>query len=125
MDLSESTEGGKATFYHQNDRLEKIVVQHFGETGQKLTEYYFLKYQLSFVFEKELVYNRPIYQDSTRMEENNDDEVFDINQSKVMEQRSYFKNGKLLHQTNRQNYNAPMAEEEIRLRKELLELLEN
>ena len=109
--LLESTEGGEVTYYFQNKNLEKIITHHFGETFQKLTEYYQKNGKLSFVFEKTLQYNRPIYYDSIAKKENNDTEEFDINKSEIIEERSYFNNGKLLHQINNQDSGAPFAEE--------------
>ncbi|MBO9565676.1 MAG: hypothetical protein J7621_23070, partial [Niastella sp.] len=109
--LEETTEGGEATFYYVNGVLEKIATRHFGETFQQLTEYYLLNGQLSFVFEKALKYNRPIYYDSAAMKEGNDDEVFDIKKSQVEETRSYFNEGKLLHQVNNQDCGSPFSSE--------------
>ncbi len=109
--LLESTEGGEATYYFQNKNLEKIITHNFGETFQKLTEYYLKNGKLSFVFEKTLQYNRPIYYDSIAKKENHDTEEFDINKSEIIEERSYFNNGKLLHQINNQDCGAPFAEE--------------
>ena len=110
-ELSESTEGGEAKFYYQNGKLEKIVAQHYGETFQLLTEYYLLNGQLSFVFEKRHKYNRPLYYDTTAMKENNDTEAFDIDKSEIIEDRSYFDNGKLLHQINNQDCGSPFADD--------------
>lgn len=110
-ELSESTEGGEAKFYYQNGQLEKIVVRHYGETFQLLTEYYLLNGQLSFVFEKRHRYNRPLYYDTTAMKENNDTEAFDFDKSEIIEDRSYFENGKLLHQINNQDCGSPFADD--------------
>lgn len=108
-ELSESTEGGEAKFYYQNGQIEKIVTRHYGETFQLLTEYYLLNGQLSFVFEKRHKYNRPLYYDTTAMKENNDTEAFDFDKSEIIENRSYFENGKLLHQINNQDCGLPFA----------------
>lgn len=110
-DLSESTEGGEATFYYNEGHLEKITSKNFGETYQLLTEYYLLKGQLSFVFQKSYKYNRPIYQDSTATREMNDTETFDFEMSEIIEDRSYFDKGKLLHQINSQDCGSPFAED--------------
>jgi hypothetical protein len=107
--LSRSTEGGEVRFYYQNGQLTKIAARHFGETGQDLTEYYLLNGQLSFVLEKSLQYNRPIYWDSTATKGMNDDSIFDFNKTEVVEDRSYFQNGKLLHYTNSQDCGSPFA----------------
>jgi len=109
-ELSESTEGGEAKFYSQNGQLEKIITRHYGETFQLLTEYYLLNGELSFVFEKRLKYNRPLYYDTKAMKENNDTEAFDINKSEIIEDRSYFENGKLSHQINNQDCGSPFAD---------------
>jgi hypothetical protein len=112
-ELSESTEGGEAKFYYQNGQLEKIVARHYGETFQLLTEYYLLNGQLSFVFEKRHKYNRPLYYDTTAMKENNDIEAFDFDKSEIIEDRSYFDNGKLLHQINNQDCGSPFADDYV------------
>lgn len=59
----ESAEGGEAVFYEQKGRLEKITARLYGEMGQVLTEYYLLNGNLSFVFEKIYIYNRPLFYD--------------------------------------------------------------
>lgn len=107
--LSETGEGGYATFYYLGKQLEKIVSRQFGETFQQLNEYYLLKGQLSFVLERSYQYNRPIYYDSTAMKAQNDTEVFDIDQSEIEENRSYFSQDKLLHLVNNQDCGAPWA----------------
>jgi len=109
--ISESTEGGEAKFYYQNGQLEKIVTRHYGETFQLLTEYYLLKGQLSFVFEKRNKYNRPLYYDTTVMKEKNDTEAFDIDKSEIIEVRSYFDNAKLFHQMTNQDCDSPFADD--------------
>jgi hypothetical protein len=110
-ELWESTEGGVAKFYFQNENLEKIVARHYGETFQLLSEYYLLNGELSFVFEKSFRYNRPIFFDSTAMKETNDTEVFDMGKSAIEENRSYFDKGKLLHQINNQDCGSPFADD--------------
>ncbi|MBN3583477.1 hypothetical protein JYB64_13845 [Algoriphagus aestuarii] len=110
-ELWETTEGGEAKYYYQNGQLEKIVTRHFGETFQLLTEYYLMNGQLSFVFEKSYKYNRPMYYDTTAMKENNDTEAFDFEKSEIVEDRSYFENGKLLHQLNNQDCGSPFGDD--------------
>ena len=109
--LWETTEGGAAEYYYLYGQLEKIVARHFGETFQQLTEYYLLNEQLSFVFEKSYKYNRPIYYDTTMMRENNDTEVFCFDLSVVIEDRSYFENGKLIHKLESIDCGTPFADE--------------
>lgn len=121
LKLYESTEGGAATYYFLKDTLLKIVVVQFGETGKTIQEYYTKDNELSFVFEKTYNYNRPITWDSTAMKENNDTEVFDIDESEVIEERSYFENTVLIRQINNQDRDSPLAEdyleeEQVRLK---------
>ncbi|WP_407478519.1 hypothetical protein [Elizabethkingia meningoseptica] len=116
-DLFDSTEGGEAKFYYQKGKLEKIITRNYGESGQLLTEYYLLNGKLSFVFEKDYKYNRPLFYDTKAMKENNDTEAFDFSKSEITENRSYFEKGHLVHIVNSQDCGAPfsgdyMAEEE-------------
>lgn len=128
IDIWESTEGGFVNFYFQENKLEKIITRHFGETAQKLAEYYLLNGELSFVYEKLYKYNRSIYWDLKAKEENNDTEVFNFEKSEIMEDRSYFTDGKLLHQINNQDCGSPFAsdyllEEQERLLTEFKNLI--
>lgn len=110
-ELFESTEGGEAKYYYLNSQLEKIVARHYGETYQMLIEYYLLNAQISFVLEKRYKFNRPIYYDSATMKENNDTETFDFEKSELIEDRSYFENGKLIHQVNNHDCGSPFADD--------------
>jgi hypothetical protein len=127
FDLWESTEGGQAVFYYA-ENLEKVIVRYFGETGQRLIEYYLMEGKLSFVFDKSFNYNRPIYWDSTAMKENHDNQVFDFEQSEIIEERSYFLNDKLVHQLNNQDCGSPFAddylfEEQARIQTEFKKIM--
>lgn len=126
--LWETTEGGIVKYYFLDDSLRKMIVRRFGDTFQYLAEFYLLKGELSFVFEKHLEYNRPITYDSINMVENNDNQVFDFEKSEIVEERSYFLNGKLVHQLNNQDCGAPIAddflmEEQKRIQTEFKNLL--
>lgn len=105
----ESAEGGEASFYYKNKRLEKIIARHYGETGQVLIEYYLLNGNLSFVFEKDYKYNRPLFYDQKIMKENNDTEFFDFEKSEITETRNYFEKGILIHIVNSQDCGAPFS----------------
>ena len=110
----ESAEGGEATYYFKNNRLEKVMARHYGETGQVLTEYYLMNGKLSFVFEKDYKYNRPLFYDVKAMKENNDTEAFDFEKSEIIETRNYFENGSLLHIVNSQDCGAPFSGDYMR-----------
>ena len=114
IDIWETTEGGQATYYYSDNGLEKIIVRHFGETFQRIEEYYLLDRKLSFVFEKSFNYNRPILYDSIAMKENNDNQVWDFDTSEIIEERSYFKNRKLLHQLINLDCGSPFAEDYLK-----------
>ena len=110
-ELDGTNEGGEVTYYHWNNDLDKIVAKEYGETFQVLTEYYFLNGKISFVFQKALKYNRPIYHDSIAMKEMKDNEVFDITKAEIIEERNYFDKGKLIHQLNSEDCGSPMADD--------------
>ena len=113
-DLESTNEGGDVTYYYLNKNLEKIVIKEFGETFQVLTEFYLLDKTISFVFEKSLKYNRPIYQDSSAMKQINDDQVFNIDKSEVIEERSYFEKRKLINQLNNQDCGSPFTDDYLK-----------
>jgi hypothetical protein len=110
-ELDGTNEGGEVVYYHWNNELDKIVAKEYGETFQVLTEYYFINNKISFVFQKELKYNRPIYYDSIAMKEMKDNEVFDIAKAEIIEERNYFDKGKLIHQLSSEDCGSPMAED--------------
>ncbi|WP_114821226.1 hypothetical protein [Chryseobacterium sp. KLBC 52] len=96
----ESAEGGESVFYYTDKGLEKVIARHYGEMGQMLIEYYLMNGQLSFVFEKEYRYNRPLFYDTKAMKENNDTQAFDFNKSEVITTRNYFENGNIIMISN-------------------------
>ncbi|MDI9341461.1 MAG: hypothetical protein QM534_12900 [Sediminibacterium sp.] len=106
-------EGYTDYFYIKNNSNpkqlpNKIISRKFGETFQKLNEYYLLNGRISFVLEKLIKYNLPIYFDSTYMKSNNSNEAFDLKKSIITETRSYFNNGILIHQINNEDCGSPM-----------------
>ncbi len=127
-ELHVSTEGGYVTFYYTHDTLQKIIAHAYGETGRSLEEYYFLNNDISFVLEQQYHYNRPIYYDSAAMSENNDNEVFDMEDTEIEETRSYFDNGKLVYRFESGDCGGLFAkeylkEEELRIHKMLDKLM--
>ncbi|MFK7757258.1 MAG: hypothetical protein AB8B53_10045 [Flavobacteriales bacterium] len=67
--------------------------------------------ELSFVLDKSLRYNRPLYWDTRARDNNNDDQVFDFEKSEITETRSYFKDALLIDQLNSEDCEAPYSEE--------------
>ena len=95
--LWESPEGGEIKYYYQNDKLEKIVTIHYGETSRQVTEFYLLNRQLSFTYSKLYRYNRPFYYDEDAMKMNNDTEAYDPSKTIIYENRSYIENGEQIY----------------------------
>lgn len=108
-ELWETGEGGEAKYFYLKGNVEKMVTRNYGETFQQLTEYYLLNNQLSFVFAREYRYNRPLFYDSAAMKQSNDDQVFDLAKSVLSDVRSYFKDGKLIHQINNDSSGSPFT----------------
>lgn len=102
-------EGSEARLYYCNGKIEKITARYLGETYQQIDEYYLLNGNLSFVFEKTYRYNRPIYYDSAAMKAAQDTVGFDVDKSTIVEDRSYFENGKLFYRLNNRNNTSPMT----------------
>lgn len=94
--FGKSTEGGDAIYYFDNKNLKKIIETYYGEMGQLIREYYYKDGQLFFVLNQDHEYNRPMYWDEKTARENNDDEFFDQNKSKILEERYYFLENKLV-----------------------------
>lgn len=94
--FGESTEGGHSIAYYDKDNDIKLIeITWFGETGKRITEYYFDNQKLFFAVDQNIIYNRPIYWDKKEAKEMNDKEAFDPKKTKVKVDRYYFKNEKL------------------------------
>jgi hypothetical protein len=106
-DIFLTTEGGEATFYNWNGKLKKVKTTEYGETFQKHSKYYLKNDTLLFVYEKVIKYKRPIYHDSTSMIEMGDNEVFDFDESLIIETESYFEKGILIRSLDNQDCGAP------------------
>lgn len=52
-----------------------------------------------------------MYYDSKAKEENQDTEEFDLEKSEIVEDRSYFEEGKLIHQLNNQDCGSPYSKD--------------
>lgn len=124
----ESAEGGEAAFYYTDKGLDKVIARYYGEMGQELIEYYLLNGQLSFVFEKEYRYNRPLFYDAKAMKENNDTEAFDLRKSKITMTRNYFENGNIILISNNAGHGSGISmdyanEQEKKIKEDFKRLL--
>lgn len=100
-ELGGSAAGGELQIFKQDGKLVKLVASYLGETGKKIREFYLKDGQLSFVFDQNYEYNRPIYYDEAMMKENGDNEMFDIKKSQIIEDRFYFEGGKMFYHIHR------------------------
>ena len=92
----ESAEGGLLTAYFDDTLIRLIVAEYFGETGKRVTEYYYTNQEIFFILDVIVTYNRPAYYDSLRAAENNDHEWHDPLKSKKTEERMYFKDNRMI-----------------------------
>ena len=91
-------EGSEVKYHIEDETLKKIVVYDYGETGKKITVYYLVLEKPFLIHELIFTYNRPIYWDEELMNENGDNETFNINKTKKREVKSYFAGEHLIHQ---------------------------
>lgn len=101
-----SLEGGELMAYFDGPRLMKMVVNHYGEGGKALEEYYYQDDQLIFVFRKDSNYDKPGSGKVVR----------------TMENRYYFNNGQLIRwiaEDGKQK--APGSEDYLKQEKEYLQ----
>ena len=91
-DDEQSIEGGIVKYYSQNGIVKKIVVEHYGESWNGLTEYYIKNGKVYFIFDKTEKYNVPYYVNADWYKRDNMKvgEVFDSRKSKISEKRYYF-----------------------------------
>lgn len=79
----ESSEGGLVRKFYSHDTLQKMITIFYGEMGKIISEYFFNKDVLVFLYQKEEQYNKPMY----------------LSESKtisIKENRYYFNNEKLI-----------------------------
>jgi hypothetical protein len=100
FDLLDGDSG--TVLYYSKIGLEKLVHTNFGETRKLITEYYLLDGQLSFVFEKFIIYNF-----NPAMKE------YDPKKSDIDETRDYFEKGNLFHKINNKDCRSLFASDYI------------
>ncbi|MFS4468955.1 hypothetical protein [Maribacter sp. 2210JD10-5] len=121
----QSTEGGYATAYLQDNQIKAIKAGFAGETGKNFYDFYYNQEGLLFVLATRHQYNRPFYWDAEAAKESGDNEVFDEAKTKIVEQCYYFKNDVLIHGLDNDKKKVNLEEEKMLSgQKELLELSE-
>ena len=102
---NKNTEGGFIRLYTSNHELKKVEEVYFGETGKHTYEFYYSNNHLYFIFEQSIHYNAPITYSKPDLELGI--EAFDINKSRIKENRYYFYNGKMIQWLNSDNDSVP------------------
>ncbi len=89
-----STDGGELKAYYEQNDLKKIIVLYYGETGKVAIDYYFKNNNVFFIFRQDYRYNSPYY--VTEPDTSIGLEAFDYNKTKIIENRFYISNNKLI-----------------------------
>jgi hypothetical protein len=99
--LSDCNADFDAIAYVKEGKTDMIMSEISGEAGRIRYEYYYDKEnQLIFVLQQFYKYNRPMSYDEATAEANQDDEYFDPEKTKILENRFYYSNQKLIYWTN-------------------------
>ena len=102
--LSEKDTAENIIAYQKDGKTDMIMSEVGGAAGRLRYEYYYDKNdQLVFVLQQFYKYNRPMYYDEATAIANNDDEYFDPEKTKILENRFYYSNQKLIQWINPQN----------------------
>lgn len=89
-----SAEGGKIRAYYDDSVLRKGTVSYFGETGQKIVDYYFWDNEIFFIFVQDYYFNSPVYVTEDIPEEGV--ETYDEKKTEESVNRYYFTKNKLI-----------------------------
>jgi hypothetical protein len=89
-----SAEGGKIKAYYDDTILRKAIVSYFGETGQKIVDYYFWDNEIFFIFVEDYNYNSPVYVAEDLPKEGI--EAYDKKKTEGTQNRYYFTKNKLI-----------------------------
>lgn len=79
---NETSEGAYIIAFYKIDELKKIIATYYGEMGKSEYEYYFYNGEVIFIYNRELIYDRPIYIDGFKIKT-------------IEDNRYYFYNGDL------------------------------
>lgn len=95
------SEGAEIIYYYSQDGIEKIVASIMGESGNSVTEFYFLNNTISFIYDIDSSYNMPIYMDE-----------YDSKKTKKIERRYYFKEKEYFRYLTSETKNPSNSEKE-------------
>jgi hypothetical protein len=97
IDLADaSTEGGEAKIYRDKQKdIRLIRTNQYGEMGKTIMEFYYQNGSLIFTYRESHQYNVPFYMTSEKSKEV-ESESFDPKKTKIVENRYYFLNGKMI-----------------------------
>lgn len=127
--LDGSVQPGYAIYKSSESGVEIIITQKYDKFSKVSSQYYMKDGKPFFVYSFRYVYNRAIDYDSLAMVKNNDTEFYNPKKSKIVEERDYFEDGKLIKQiTNLAKSGASSEEflgkETYKITKEIKILLE-
>lgn len=77
--FGKSTEGGVVTAFYDNKVFKKVITTFYGEMGKTVTEYYFNKDGLSFVFNVKYLYDKPIYEKGSKIVSTQENRYYFLN----------------------------------------------
>jgi hypothetical protein len=96
--LDQSSEGAELIGYYKNNELALMTISCFGETGKRVTEYYYMNEMLYLVEDTYFKYNRPIYWDGKKAREQGDTATFDPTKTEINEHDKFYFRGRDLIQ---------------------------
>lgn len=94
----QSSEGAELIGYYKNNELALMTISYFGESGKRVTEYYYMSEMLYLVEDTYFKYNRPIYWDEKKAKEQGDTQTFDPTKTEINEHDKYYFRGRDLIQ---------------------------
>ena len=100
---SESTEGGEARMFYDQNGVKKVIANWHGESSKRELNCYYAKKELIFASELLYKYNRPFYWDEKTAKESGDDEAYDPAKTIVDTLMYYFKNEQLIFLRNKED----------------------
>jgi len=87
--FGKSSEGSDLTLFREKDYVVKMIQSDIGAMGRVHTEYYMNENNLYFIFQKQLLYDRPLIDKDAKLD-------------KVVENRYYFWEGEMIRWINEQ-----------------------
>jgi len=91
-----NSEGEQIRGYVYKDSVKLIIEESYGESGKQVTEYYYDRNRVVFIYNREYKYSKPIYAPS-----------FNSKDYDLKESRFYFDNNKMIKWIDEKKNNVP------------------